>query len=160
MTADWSRLAAKIKTRRRELDLTQAGLAQRAGVSESSVYLVEGGRERKRLPTTMPAIEAALGWDSGSAEAILGGGEPATVASPAAGTVGGGELADGMPLRLRHELRQGHVVDSAVVDRPGAGRFIVVWKTDDAASEPTDEDLAEWSRIHRALHGIDGESSN
>jgi transcriptional regulator with XRE-family HTH domain len=70
------RLAAAVRTRRAELDMTQDQLAQRADVSVNTVRGIEqGGPHRPRSANALK-LEAALGWQRGSIRAILAGGEP------------------------------------------------------------------------------------
>lgn len=76
MDADRGRLARAIQRRRDSLGFTQVQLADLAGVTDTTIRNLEGGREFKRLPASLPAVEQALGWVPGSARAILGGGEP------------------------------------------------------------------------------------
>lgn len=81
---DWKRLADAIKHRREALGLTQVQLAELMGVSDTTIRNLEGGREFKRLPASVAAVEQALGWAPGSARAILAGGEPVATETPAA----------------------------------------------------------------------------
>lgn len=77
---DWKRLAGAIKRQREALGLTQVQLAELAGVTGTTIRNLEGGREFKRLPASLPAVGQALGWAPGSARTVLAGGEP-TIAS-------------------------------------------------------------------------------
>lgn len=79
--ADWTRLADFARAARLALGLTQAELAAKAGIGFTTIQLLERGTARTRLPDTIPAVEAALGWAPGSARAVLGGGVPEPVAS-------------------------------------------------------------------------------
>lgn len=158
MARDWARLAAAIKAARARRGMRQVDLAEAAGVSEATVQNLESsevGEERSRVPTSLAAVERALGWTPGSGEIVLAGGEPV----PIEGAPTKGALAEGMPLRVQKELTSGKVVDTYVADlsRPGArGRFVVVWKADEAdgAGELDEEDVAEWTRIQRAMRGL------
>lgn len=80
MTWDWPRLAAAIKDRREVLGLTQKGLADRIDVSDTTIRNLEGGRTFSRLPPSIRPLEMALGWQAGSARAVLDGGEPTILA--------------------------------------------------------------------------------
>lgn len=67
------RVIAAVIDRRSELDLTQKGLAKKAGVAERTVQNLEAG---KRLqPIQRGKIERALGWKPGELRRIEGGGE-------------------------------------------------------------------------------------
>lgn len=81
---DWKRLADAIKHRREVLGLTQVQLSELMGVSDTTIRNLEGSREFKRLPASLPTVEQALGWAPGSARAILAGGKPALADTPAA----------------------------------------------------------------------------
>lgn len=78
---DWLRLADHVRAARNALEMTQSDLAAKAGIGFTTVQLLERGTPRTRLPNTISAVEAALGWAPGSARAILAGGDPDTVPS-------------------------------------------------------------------------------
>lgn len=73
---DWTRLADHVRAARNALGMTQADLAAAAGIGFTTVQLLERGVPRTRLPNTISAIEAALGWAPGSARRVLEGGDP------------------------------------------------------------------------------------
>lgn len=152
MTWDWDRLATAMKGRRRQLGMTQAELAEEAGVSESTIQHLESGETRTRLPRSLRSIERALHWEPGSGEALLRG-EAASSLPVQTAPAPPADMAVGMPVRVRNELSKGRVVDTAVADvpRPGGGRFILVWKADDG-DDIDPADLAEWTRLQRELH--------
>lgn len=79
--ADWTRLADHVRAARTALDITQADLAAKAGIGLATVQLLERGTARTRLPNTISAVEAALGWAPGSARSVLSGGDPEPVVS-------------------------------------------------------------------------------
>ncbi len=75
--SDWKRLADYLRSAMdRQRIRSQRDLAHVAGVSPRTVGDLLRGVERKWIPTTMPAIERAVGWSPGSARRILDGGEP------------------------------------------------------------------------------------
>lgn len=81
MTNDWDRLARAIRERRHMLGLTQQQLADATRVTRTTIKNLEGGRQpTSRLPSSMGAVEQALGWTLGSGAATLNGGEPTLVA--------------------------------------------------------------------------------
>ncbi len=51
-------LAAALRSRRRELGLTQAELADLSGVSERSVRALEAGKETARIDTLVAVAES------------------------------------------------------------------------------------------------------
>ncbi|MEU5424209.1 helix-turn-helix transcriptional regulator [Streptomyces olivoreticuli] len=70
----WKRLGVAIRRERERQGLSQAELAERAGVSVGSVKNAEtGGAPKRRKPYTLALIETALGWESGAVDAILEG---------------------------------------------------------------------------------------
>lgn len=164
MDRDWSRLAAAVKRRRKELGMTQIGLATAAGVSESTIQLLESGTPRGRMPRSLPAVERELGWAPGSATALLMGGvatplpdAPQESDADEAPQEPAPRLADGMPVRVRHELSRGRVVDTEVADvsRTGSSsRFILVWKSDEDGGDVSPEELEEWTRVQRLLRDL------
>lgn len=92
MDADWERLADMVRRRREALGLTQVQLAERTGLTDTTIGNLEGGRRFKRVPASVPAVEQGLGWAPGSARVVLAGGEPTLIA----------EVADSMPLDERY----------------------------------------------------------
>jgi DNA-binding XRE family transcriptional regulator len=71
-----ARLAAHMRTRRDEMDLTQDQLAQRAEVSVTTIRGIEQGGPHRPRTKIAGRLETALGWQRGSIRAILAGGEP------------------------------------------------------------------------------------
>lgn len=77
MARDWDAVAAAIRARMSELDMTQAELAQRAGVALMTVRELQHNLQpRRRSPRTMSAVSEALGWPPEHLAAILGGADP------------------------------------------------------------------------------------
>lgn len=74
--ADWTRLADHVRAARLAQGMTQAELADAAGIGFTTVQLLERGTPRTRLPNTIGAVELALGWAPGSARRVLEGGSP------------------------------------------------------------------------------------
>lgn len=72
-------LAATVTARRAELGLTQAALAEKAGIAERTVQNVEYGRVP--LPVSLAAIARALEVDADWLWRIAGLGTPAKAAS-------------------------------------------------------------------------------
>lgn len=156
MNRDWDVLGRAIKARREELGLTtQQALADAAGVTRQSVQSLESGKQRSRMPATIPAIEKSLGWEPGSAARILSG----EAASPQNGATG--RLAEGMPARVAQELSAGQVVDTEVLELslPGSSfKLVAILKQDSPAAgeDPAEmvRVLKEWSRAQKALREI------
>jgi transcriptional regulator with XRE-family HTH domain len=117
MTRDWPGLAAAIKHRRAILGLTQLQLATAAGVTSTTVRNLEGGREPSRIPSSIHAIEHALGWETGSARAILAGGE----ATMCQGALMGAGIGDsGIPYELHVSDLQGAARNGILATIPHA----------------------------------------
>lgn len=75
--SDWQRLADYLRSAMDQRQMrSQRDLADAAGVSPRTVGDLLRGVERKWIPTTMPAIERAVGWSPGTARRILDGAEP------------------------------------------------------------------------------------
>ena len=63
MAKDWEAVAAAIRSRMAEIDMTQAELASRAGVALMTVReLQQNLTPRRRNPRTLAAVSEALGW--------------------------------------------------------------------------------------------------
>ncbi|MEU7010407.1 helix-turn-helix transcriptional regulator [Streptomyces sp. NPDC046332] len=72
----WARLGKAFAHARQAQGLSQAELAEAAGVSIGSVQSAEAGSVPKaRMPYTVPVIAKALGWPPGAVEVVLDGGE-------------------------------------------------------------------------------------
>ncbi|MEW1895973.1 helix-turn-helix domain-containing protein [Streptomyces albidoflavus] len=153
MTRDWTRLASAIEGRRREIGFTQVDLAEAAGVSESTVQNLESGVARRRLPSSLPRIEIALGWETGSGEAVLDGAEPTVKPQPE--TPQAGQPA-ALPLRIQQELEDGQLLDATVLDLTpdSSAKMIVVVKGETGATpEQVRRDLLAWADKQRRLQG-------
>lgn len=76
--SDWSAVATAINSRLRELDWTQAELAQRSRVSVATIRQLQTprGEARRRNPRTLRALSEALGWSPDQLEAIANGRDP------------------------------------------------------------------------------------
>lgn len=72
----WRQLADEIRAARDARGLTQAELAQEAGVGLRTLQDLEAGITRGRMPRLLPRIERSLGWRPGSARLVLEGGQP------------------------------------------------------------------------------------
>lgn len=74
MAKDWDEVAAAIRTRMAEIDMTQADLAARAGVALMTVReLQQNLQPRRRNPRTLTAVSEALGWPGDHIARILEG---------------------------------------------------------------------------------------
>lgn len=72
MTEDWDSVAAALRARLDERGLTPAALSERANVSLTTVReLLQNTNARKRLPRTMTALSAALGWPPDHLQNVL-----------------------------------------------------------------------------------------
>lgn len=151
MGRDWKRLARAIEGARIAGNLTQVALAQKAGVSESTIQNLEAAKEGKRVPASLHKVERALGWTSGSGERILDGGDPETAEESA-------PPPPGLPLRIVQELEDGPLLDTTVLDLTPLGssaRMIVVVKGAPGASpEQIRNDLLAWARTQERLESL------
>lgn len=157
MTQDWAGRLAAIRAERKRRGLTQAELAALADVAESTIQNLEGAREYTSEPHALRKVEAALHAqdaphdDTEPLPLADDEGEPAPVLTPRA--------TAGMPLRVQHELAEGEVVDTEIIDLSRGGmKMVVVVTRDPGTTEVDDEqmrgDLREWSRIQRQLRNI------
>jgi transcriptional regulator with XRE-family HTH domain len=136
MERDWARLGRAFAQARAAAGLTQAGVAERIGVTRTPVQAIErghvGGKPFKKVTGTMRSYARIVGWADGAIERILDGeDEPplleATQSPAAADTVDGLDL----PIRIREELREGQILDSGVYELSPDGsdvQLIVVIK--------------------------------
>ncbi|HEY1820382.1 MAG TPA: helix-turn-helix transcriptional regulator [Trebonia sp.] len=180
MTYNWSRLAHRIRKRRTELGLTQADVADQADVTVMTVRNLETGREFKRLPHALPAVERALGWEPGSAQAVLDDGEPTPRRQTGQVDVQDVDNApadprsassNGLNLRVQTTLERGETVDQQILEWPVGGEsfsVVLVAKVGEYVSEEEraamGDKMIQWAkavkRIERALDTPDGEGGD
>lgn len=72
----WRRLGDVIRAERTGVRRTQTSIAGDAGVDVTAFRRLERGEAVKYKRRFLERVEVALGWHSGSIEAVLGGGEP------------------------------------------------------------------------------------
>lgn len=73
----WVQLAQRVVYERCKLGmLTRGQLAKKAGFSDRLLGDIECARRTNYDPTTLAMLERALGWESGSVDVILAGGDP------------------------------------------------------------------------------------
>lgn len=147
MTRQWERRLAAVKAERKKRGLTQVELADAAGVTESTIQNLEGGRAYKRKPEKLDAVWEVLQAADNDGAADQANSSPALAGQAA------------VPLRVRHELDDGDVVDTDVIDLSRGGMKMVVVVTRDPGSAVPDaatmrEDFAEWTRVQRAIRKI------
>jgi transcriptional regulator with XRE-family HTH domain len=86
----WERLGREVARRRGELQLTQTELAQRAGFSMPTLNAIENNRSGRLSKRLRRALEQAVGWQPGSVDAVLDGGEPRVAMSKVPGSLDDG----------------------------------------------------------------------
>lgn len=115
MSSNADRLAAAVRTRRDELDLSQLEVWQSGGPSNSTLTEIENGRIETLTRTTARKLDAALKWAAGSAKAVWEGtgeavpaveGLDTTDARWLAGLIEKADLADDTRRRLLAELEE------------------------------------------------------
>lgn len=79
VTTGWDRLGERVKTSRAILGYSITQLSTVSGLSTSTLDSIENGRKTSYDPTTLTALERALGWRPGSVDRILRGLEPLPV---------------------------------------------------------------------------------
>jgi len=148
---NWKHLADTIEAARETRNLTQVTLAEKAGVSESTIQNLESGKERTRVPASLHKVERALGWKPGSGERVLEGGTPDIEEETAA-------PPSDLPLRIVHELQDGPLLDATVLDLTplgsGARMIVVVKGSPDASPEQIRADLLAWAKAQRHIQNL------
>jgi transcriptional regulator with XRE-family HTH domain len=76
----WARVAEQVKVRREDLGLTQRQVAIAAGTTDRYISAIERAERDTYQQKTLRAIARALGWQSGSIDLILAGGDPVPAA--------------------------------------------------------------------------------
>jgi transcriptional regulator with XRE-family HTH domain len=75
---NWDAVAAAIRARLVEIDMTQAQLAARAGVALMTVRELQHNlKPRRRNPRTLAAVSQALGWAPDRLARVVDGDQPA-----------------------------------------------------------------------------------
>lgn len=156
MTTDWVRLGAAVKAARKAMGITQPQLGDAAGVKRATVQNIEGGQEFTRVTPTLRAIERAVGWQEGSIEVVLAGGDPiaegaAPLPEPEPVRSLSRSVPGRLPLKVVRELEEGGpVLDARVLDlAPGGGggkMTIVVTGEVDATPDQIRAALLAWER--------------
>jgi DNA-binding XRE family transcriptional regulator len=118
MDRSWTRLGQKLKAARAELGMEQKDAAAQIGVKRGALHNVESGVIRKVTPTVL-AYARLVGWQDGSVELVLDGGdpvvansEPPAVATPELSTAEASDLS----VRVQQALKEGPLIDSRVTE--------------------------------------------
>lgn len=80
--AGWVRLGQRIKAERSRRYPTRVAFARACGLGDRVLAAVENAERTNFAPTTIEAIEAALGWHYGSAARVMSGMEPDRIEDP------------------------------------------------------------------------------
>lgn len=78
----WVRLGRLVAAERARRGLTVRELAQLGGIGVRTLQRIEAGRAANARPVTLTRLEDILGWQTGSAQAVLDGGEPKRTRDP------------------------------------------------------------------------------
>lgn len=158
MDHDWTRLGKALRAARNALpdELTQEQLAEALGVGRSVIQLIEGGNEYKKPTSTIRQYAQYVGWADGSIERVLAGGEPvmrgAVEEKPAPAPV----VDPALPRRIVHELKEGDLLDTAVIPLgDGANMVVVVKGRPGASEEEIRRDLEAWREAQDQLQELD-----
>lgn len=168
MTYEWDRLRRAIRERREALRLSQAALAELAGVRLSTIQNMEGQYEYKQPPDKLGDVERALGWEAGSGRTILAGGEPTLLREPMETTiqnVDGTRESDGtpqrrsdLPMEVQLALERGQLIGVDVLRWSVHGEDFELTIVGRAGEYGTEEKRSvsmkhaeEWGRIKQAL---------
>lgn len=160
---NWARLGRELAAARRAKKLKQLELADLAGVSLATVQAIEGGKSFARVTPTIRAFVRIVGWQEGSAETVLAGGDPNPAVAPDSPVTTQVPIppADSdsafahLPVRIREELKEGQFLDSGVYDISPEGsdvQMIVVIKgKTDATPEEIRRYMDDVRRAERKL---------
>lgn len=168
MTNDWDRLAGAIRERRLELGLSQQQLADAAGVTRSTIKNLEGARQpTSRPPSSIASVVQALGWEPGSGQVILNGGEPTLrdhtppEYPPAQDPYQ--PLTDRLPVSVLDELSTGEVYAADIHDLTVDGGMriitVAVRHPEESGQKVTPEQRRRnhraWSQMQRHIKGLE-----
>ncbi len=142
--------------------MTQVELAAAADIAEATVQNLEYAKSRKRRPSSLPRLEPALGWATGSGE-LIADGKPPRPLSPAGetGSPAAGATTDPanntIPLRVAHALAaDGPLLDATVIDlsvdgEPDAQMVVVIKGKPSRTPEQYRRAIAAWEQKFRYL---------
>lgn len=83
MSSRWERLGSLVTAERvRRGHRSLAAFAASTGLSTSTLDSLEHGRKTSYDPSTLSALEHALGWQAGSVERVLAGRDPLLDSDP------------------------------------------------------------------------------
>ena len=171
MERDWARLGAALKAAREARGLSQGELGERIGVKRGAMRNIERGNFAK-ITHTVRSYAHEVGWDAGSIDAVLAGGDPTLAeAAPeapderAALNISSGPglsieaaHAEELPLRIQAALSDGPLLDSLVMNLPGdddenpdAQMVIVVKGRPGVGPEQVRRALEQWEQMEARI---------
>lgn len=165
MERDWKRLGQAFAMAREAAQLTQVQVAEHLGVTRTPIQAIERGHTKgkpfTRISGTMRSYARLVGWDDGSIETILDGGDP-TVHEPAPAGHPHSDEPDsrsGLPLAILDQLKgDGPLIDATVIPLPSGGAdvhmTIVVRGEPDASPEEIRAALIAWRKTQRHLQNL------
>lgn len=162
MQRDWKRLGQAFATARRAAQLTQVQVADQLSVTRTPIQAIERGHIQgkpfTRVSGTMRGYARLLGWTDDSIDAVLAGGEPATLKKSEAAPGGPAEMSD-LPLAILDQLKgDGPLLDATVIPLPttrsDVHMTIVVRGEPDASPEEIRNALLAWRRTQRHLQDL------
>jgi DNA-binding XRE family transcriptional regulator len=160
MNRDWARLGQQLAAGRERLGLTQEQAAARLEIAKSTIGFIETGKPRKKVTSTIRAYAELVGWDRGSVNVVLDGGDPSPPSAPEEpveprpAVSPDAEPVKDLSLNARQALREGPLLYERVVTMETAGgavrTTIVVRGEQDATEEEMLAALEEWRERERA----------
>ncbi|MEU1805872.1 helix-turn-helix transcriptional regulator [Streptomyces sp. NPDC019937] len=172
MERDWARLGAALKAAREARGLSQAELGERIGVKRGAMRNIERGLFSK-VTHTVRSYAREVGWDTGSIDAVLAGGDPtpAETAPEAPDERAALNIASGLsietahaeelPLRIQAALSDGPLLDSLVINLPGdddenpdAQMVIVVKGRPGVGPEQVRRALERWEQMEARIRRL------
>lgn len=153
---DFPRLAQAIRERASALGWKQRDLIQHTHISRGTVQTLWRGVEVP-LPNsaTKNALEDALGWERGSVDEVLAGGEP-RIRVPSRERQSSSSRMDGtrLPLRVQLEMAKGQLLDYDILEFDVAGKpfsFVAFAQTGAYDTEEAQEALTEQLETFRRM---------
>ncbi|MDX3354698.1 helix-turn-helix transcriptional regulator [Streptomyces sp. ME01-24h] len=160
MERDWVALGRAFASARKALDgMSQVQAAERLGVERGTIQGIERGISRAKVTPTMRSYARLVRWTDDSIDSVLAGGDPSLVEADAReARTPSDDAFDGLPVRIRAELRKGQVLDTGVYDLSPEGSdvqmIVVIQGPSDATAEQIDEYMETVRRAERRLRRI------
>lgn len=169
MERDYARLADYIRRARKERNWNQVDLVNASHLAIMTVQRAENpNAETRPSRRSLLAIDRAFGWEEGSCDAILAGGEPTPLSASGPNTPTAPETTtpatphgSSLPLTAQDVLDRGELLDTEVIDlsEPGSDFHLLVIakvgiKNDEEKVEKMRKSIEKWVMLRKGIRDM------